>query len=460
MLKRKPIGLAVLAALIGCVWLFRVPMEPGETIPGEELSAELSLEETMTEESVEESEAELPEKLVLPASYDYRQEGRAPRVENQGDFGTCWAFASLTALESSLLPDEVLDFSEDHMSLNNSFFLNQDDGGEYTMSMAYLLAWQGPVLEEQDPYGDQVSPPGLEAARHVQEIQLIPAKDYEKIKESVYLYGGVQSSLYTSLENYKSHSVYYNEENHAYCYIGTENPNHDVVIVGWDDGYPKENFNMELEGDGAFLCVSSWGEEFGSGGYFYVSYYDANIGVHNIQYRRVEDTDNYGNIYQTDLCGWVGQLGYGQDTAYGANVYQAKQEEVLQAVGFYATKENTSYEIYTVRHVRGSDDFDRRELVAKGRLEHGGYYTIDLEAPIMLDQGERFAVMIRIRTPESVHPLVIEYQAEDTPGQVDITDGEGYISYGGVTWESVEETYRCNLCLKAYTTDRGEAVKG
>ena len=41
----------------------------------------------------------------LPASYDYRKEGRAPRIGNQGELGTCWAFASLTALSSSLLPE-------------------------------------------------------------------------------------------------------------------------------------------------------------------------------------------------------------------------------------------------------------------------------------------------------------------------------------------------------------------
>ena len=79
--------------------------------------------------------------------------------------------------------------------------------------------------------------------KHVQEIQILPSKDYEKIKEAVYLYGGVQSSLYTSLKNYKSRSVYYNQENNAYCYIGPDKPNHDSVIIGWDDNYPKENFN-------------------------------------------------------------------------------------------------------------------------------------------------------------------------------------------------------------------------
>ena len=132
---------------------------------------------------------------LLPSSYDYRKEGRAPKVKDQGNYGTCWAFASLTALESALMPGEKMDLSEDHMSLQNGFNLTQDDGGEYTMSMAYLLGWQGPVYEKDDPYGDGVSPQWLKPVKHVQEIQILPQKDYQKIKAAVYFRGGVQSSL-------------------------------------------------------------------------------------------------------------------------------------------------------------------------------------------------------------------------------------------------------------------------
>lgn len=395
---------------------------------------------------------------VLPPKYDYRDMGRAPMVKNQGNFGTCWAFASLTALESALMPGERLDFSEDHMSLQNGFNLTQDDGGEYTMSMAYLLGWQGPVYEKDDPYGDGVSPHGLAPVKHVQEIQILRSKDYQKIKAAVYFRGGVQSSLYTSIKNYKSRSVYYNENTVSYCYMGDEKPNHDAVIVGWDDDYPKENFNMELPGDGAFLCASSWGTEFGDGGYFWVSYYDTNIGMHNILYTGVEPVGNYDSIYQTDLCGWVGQLGYGKESAYGVNVYQAGGDENLEAVGFYATDVNTEYEIYVVRHVpEENPGFEERVTAASGKFGNAGFYTVKLDEAVELEEGERFGVMMKITTPGSVHPVAIEYQADDTLELVDIGDGEGYISYRGTDWESMEEKYGCNLCLKAYTSVRDGA---
>ena len=66
---------------------------------------------------------------------------------------------------------------------------------------------------------------------------------------------------------------YYRKETGAYWYNGDEKPNHDVVIIGWDDHYSRDNFNQPPEGDGAFICANSWGGEFGDDGYFYVSYY-------------------------------------------------------------------------------------------------------------------------------------------------------------------------------------------
>ena len=80
---------------------------------------------------------------IVPASYDLRERDRVSTIYNQGSYGTCWAFAATSALESSLRPEEKVNFSVDHMSMSNSFHANQYDGGEYTMGMAYLAAWQG-----------------------------------------------------------------------------------------------------------------------------------------------------------------------------------------------------------------------------------------------------------------------------------------------------------------------------
>ena len=172
-----------------------------------------------------------PESSILPYRYSYVDKQKNTVVRKQGNLGTCWATAALTALETSLMPEENYYFSADHMSLNNSFNLEQYEGGSSTMSTAYLLAWQGPVLEADDPYGDGETNPDLQAVKHVQEIQMLESKDLQKIKEMVYKYGGVQTSLYTIMQNTFDYSKYYNEKTNSYCYVGTEKPNHDVIII-------------------------------------------------------------------------------------------------------------------------------------------------------------------------------------------------------------------------------------
>jgi len=393
------------------------------------------------------------ETSILPSHYDLREKGRAPQVKNQGNKGTCWAASSLAALESMLLPEENDIFSTDNMSLGNSFGLGQNDGGEYTMSLAYLTAWQGPVLEKDDPYDGELTK-NLAPVKHVQEAQIIESKDLEKIKEAVFKYGAVETSIYSTLQNVNSRSEYFNQETNSYCYVGSEKPNHDVAIIGWDDSYAKENFPGDLEGDGAFICQNSWGKDFGDNGVFYVSYYDTNVGIHNLVYTGVEDTDNYDTIYQSDLCGWVGQLGYNRDTIYGANVYIAENNENLEAAGFYATGKNTEYEVYVVKDYDGRESLSKRQKAASGKFDNAGFYTVTFDKKVAVNKGEKFAIVLMIKTPDSVHPMAIEYKADESTRNVDLFDGEGYISTNGKNWENVEETQSANLCIKAYAKER------
>lgn len=391
---------------------------------------------------------------TLPKEYDMRESDRVTAVRDQGRYGTCWAFAALGALETTLTPAEELTFSPDHMSLCNGFNLKQNEGGEYTMAIAYLASWTGPVLEEDDPYGDGETNEFLQSVKHLEEAVIIGEKDYEAIKEAVYKYGAVQTSIYTQLKNANSSSGYYNKERATYYFNGTATSNHDILIVGWDDTFPKEYFTNEPEGDGAFICKNSWGEDFGEDGYFYVSYYDNNIGVSNVAYTKLGDKTNFDNIYQSDLLGWTGQLGYEKEDAYFANVFEAGEGEELAAVSFYATDEDTSYEVYLVTNFQDKNDLNNRKLLTEGSFDQAGYYTVKLDEPVKLPDNEKFAVIVYIHTPNSVHPVAIEYYADARTATFDITDGEGYISLYGQVWSSAEETQNCNLCLKAFTNQR------
>ncbi len=92
--------------------------------------------------------------------------------------------------------------------------------------------------------------------------------------------------------------------------------------------------------------------------------------------------------------------------------------------------------------------------VASGKLSNAGYYTIPFDKQIALDAGERYAVVLFISTPDAVHPLAIEYEADDATADVVLDDGEGYVSANGFEWENVKNVENCNICLKAFSNDR------
>ena len=390
----------------------------------------------------------------LPDAYDMRDYGRVSPVRDQGNQGTCWAFASLGALETITLPQEEIVYSVDHMSLNNGFSLDLSEGGEHTMSIAYMAAWRGPVLEEDDPYGDGETDESLTAVKHLKEAIIINERDDNKIKSAIYKYGGVETSIYLEMPYGESYSVYYNPDTASYYYDGYEEPNHDLVIVGWNDNYPKENFALKPSSDGAYICKNSWGESFGDGGYFYISYEDVNICQKSIVYTSLDDADDYDNIYQTDELGWVGQMGYSDESAYFANVYEAKGKETLKAVSFYATGPNTKFSVFVVTDYEEMNSLNRgRKEVGKGETRYAGYYTVDLNQDIELEPGQKYAIIMSITTPGSERPIAIECDAGERTANLDLTDGEGYMSLYGEIWQNSEEK-DANICLKAFTVDR------
>ncbi len=49
--------------------------------------------------------------------------------------------------------EERIPLSADHMIHKNSAGLAAAAGGDYSLSWAYLLSWQGPAAEADDPMG-------------------------------------------------------------------------------------------------------------------------------------------------------------------------------------------------------------------------------------------------------------------------------------------------------------------
>ncbi len=379
---------------------------------------------------------------------DYRKK---PTVRHQGGDGTCWAFAAVSALETTLLPGQHIVFSADHMARKNAFTVDSEEGGDYLMAMAYLSGWQGPVTEEEDPYGDGVSPDGLSPAVHVQEMQLLEDAKPETIKAAVRKYGAVQTSLYMKRGTDRARTVsYYNEATRAYFCPDEQTENHDVIILGWDDHFSRFLFSETPERDGAFICQNTWEEGFGEDGIFYVSYEDPNIAKSCVCYTGIEPTDNYSRILQYDDCGWQGRQGYADGTCWLANAYVAAGDESLAAVGFYAVGPDTSYEIYLVHDFQGEESFQERAYLQRGQLQNAGYYTAVLDTPQQLAPDERFAIVVKITTPGEENPVAVEYRADEYTQNVTTAGKESYLSQYGELWENTQKRFGTNVCLKAY----------
>jgi C1A family cysteine protease len=399
-----------------------------------------------------------------PASYDLRTLGKVTPVRNQGAFGTCWAFAALASLESSSLPGETLALSEDNMVLTSGFDPNgattsarlYQVGGNADMATAYLVRWGGPVFETDDAYGDGVTPAGLTARRHVQNVDLWPGRtsptDNDRIKYAVMTYGGADVSMLWS-------DAAYNSATHSYYYAGTGDTNHDVVVVGWNDSYPAGNFSPAAPGNGAFIVRNSWGASWGESGYFYVSYYDSRFGrqytdgvstVANGAYtfEAAQPTTDFTTVYQYDPLGYVDSLGYGAGTAaWGANVFTATADSTLGAVGFYTLAPDTAYEVW-----EGPSLMSLTKLTS-GTQAQMGYHTVAVPSGTLLTRGSMFVVAVKLISPGYAWPLAYECPIAGYSDAASAAPGQSYFSSNGTIWTDLTtRTANANVCLKAYAS--------
>jgi len=393
--------------------------------------------------------------LALPASYDLRTLGRLTPIKDQGNCGSCWAFTTFGSLESYLLPTETWDFSENNLKNTHGFDPGCCDGGNRSMSTAYLARWGGPVSEACDPYDSQdcASPSGCAVLKHVQEVIFVPgrssASDNDNIKQAVMTYGAVFTSYYHD-------NAYYNPTTYAYYYDATASTNHVVNIVGWDDNYDKSNFVATPPGNGAFIIRNSWGSTWGDRGYFHISYYDSNIGDYNAVFKAAEPASNYRRVYQYDPLGWVLSLGFDSpvpNIGWFANVFTAETDEQLAAVSWYTASPNSSYQLYVYRDPTSGPRTGILATSKSGTVTNAGYQTFALNSAVTLTAGHKFSVVVKLTTPGLNYPIPVEYPVPGYSSGAVSHSNESYVSPDGTTWFDLATTdiENTNVCLKAFT---------
>ena len=384
--------------------------------------------------------------VSYPSSY---KTANLPAIRNQGGYGVCWAFSTISLLEINLLKNKLvsddIDLSEFHLvnfTYNNvtdplggsagdtTTFLRSSNsvtqnGGDIRMAFNSLMDWEGAVDETLVPYTAEVAgtinTTGLsdDLARkntkiHLQNYYKVNMTNQTDVKQAITDYGALSISYYAY--GGSSSNKYYNSSTAGYyCYDSNTGTNHAVTVVGWDDNYSKDNFPTEPEGDGAWIVRNSWGSYFGENGYFYLSYYDKSTKVEGYAVE-AQTSDNYDNNYQYDGTGWfsyMGYSGYGGTNKY-ANVFTAKANESkaenIEAVSFedYSSagcKYNIS--IYTNLTDVSDPESGTLECTQSGQTTFDGAYTIKLKNPVYVEDGTTFSVVVELISSTNNGPYMV-----------------------------------------------------
>lgn len=401
----------------------------------------------------------------LPESYDMRDSGNnISAVRDQTGYGTCWAHSAIASAETSVIGIKPeMNLSEFHTAyytysggdqiepVSDNISDNLSRGGNIFAVTNLWSQWLGPVLEKRIRYGnigffeneDAVADMKYESDYHMRNAYMF---DYDADKTNLaevnnlvkqFVYGGNA----VDISFHSNQAVYYNTE--YFTTNSNKKPkfaNHSVVIAGWDDNYPAENFTIKPENNGAWLVKNSWGDDFGENGYMWISYEDTSLCEFAVY--ELEDAEKYLFNYNHDTFVALQSLSADDDSeindgSYMANVFHNDDYTQIEAVSTYINVPDTDYEITVYTGLTDISDptSGMPSAVTKGNQALTGYFTLELDENVIVEPDEDFSVVVKLYSENS--PFVIPLET-----CIAVTDNEtGKVTSLGsfTTYEGIKE---------------------
>lgn len=398
--------------------------------------------------SPDEGEQEEDEELVganTPSSYIT---SRLTPVRDQGTSGLCWAFSAAALMETSLLQrytDEnknALDLSEEQLAY--FYFNRQDDPLHNTGDMqmvyqdsdeatAYRHASGSPIyllqeLSTGQGIAKEADVPFYLTRRvdskgnvYYKESSAVPSKnkayisyaglesyetfDYsvDKVKKEIMENGAVAVSMY-----YENASR--NLTTNGYYDSANMRSNHVVTLVGWDDAFAVSKFNSggRPKKSGAWIAKNSWGDDWGDGGYFYISYENATmLGCVSVSAVKTAER-KYSNLYFYDGLAMVGNsccldplsAVSGENMTAGANIYEVKagagRGEAIGEISLCTWTGNARYKVTVFTDLLDTDDptSGRRAVSQTVQMNGAGLNTFRLPKEVVVSSGSWYSIVV------------------------------------------------------------------
>ena len=309
-------------------------------------------------------------------------EGYPVAVRDQGPPGSCCAHACAATIERNIRYTLGDDFEVDpYYLLVDNVGMDKGEGAMLTtehyataITSVDNIVWgmadgyEGYVLTAAPTYYGM---PETEVTR-------------EMIQSAIRTYGGVTADIQITTPAINGwHGGYYT------LYDNSESLNHIVNILGWDDNFPAELFGDSVTTDGAWLVQNSFGENWGDGGYCWVSYET------HIQFMDTfQVSDRYSEVISHSPGAYGSLVTEGEPTV--GSVYDHTGS--IGGIGTYlgwcysdGFMTITTSECSVTVEVR-SADFSEVLYSQDATFPMGGYYVVEFDSPIEVD-GE-FAVVI------------------------------------------------------------------